>query len=331
MSNEVTEFTSPVGRWVTGSIWDAVTKDGKGNPLVYKSGPKVGQPREKFDMGIAFDKQNPEWSAFHQLLYQRAAQDFPMFFPGGQCNKPSFAFKIKDGDDQTPNGKGKRICDMTGAPGHWIVFFSNGFVPSAYKRNDQGVMEQITNRDMIKKGYYVRVAGTVAGNGDQDNSGLFLNHKLVELIGYGDEIASGPDANAAFKQPANAGYVPPGMSATPTVSTPAPAQGTPPVPNMVPQTTPPVPNMTPQGTPPVPNMGAPAPTVNTPGVTPAPDFLNAPQAGVPGTPPAPVAQPPVPAQTTPQMTASAGGCTYQQMLDAGWTHETMLAAGHIVA
>lgn len=70
-----------------------------------------------------------------------------------------------------------------------------------------------------------------------------------------------------------------------------------------------------------------APPVYAPNpVAPAHDFLTPPVPGM-ALPPAPPA-PPVPAG--PQMTAAAGGASYQQMITAGWTDELLRQHGMMI-
>lgn len=59
----------------------------------------------------------------------------------------------------------------------------------------------------------------------------------------------------------------------------------------------------------------PTPAVDMSTVQPAPDFLNPP--------------PPAPAQVK-QMTAKAGGATYEQFVAQGWTDEMLVREGYMV-
>ena len=67
-----------------------------------------------------------------------------------------------------------------------------------------------------------------------------------------------------------------------------------------------------------------SPAINQPAPVPNPAFLQPP---APVAPP-PVAPPPVPAG--PVMTAKAAGFTYQQLIAAGWTDETLKAHGYML-
>jgi hypothetical protein len=209
-----TPFTTPVGRLVSGSAHKAKTIDASGRPLVIKNGPKTGQPRVEFYIGLAIRKDDPAWPALDAAIKAIAAADFGPAVP----QSPKFAWKITDGDSAIPNEKGKRPCDREGYPGHWILNFSGGTIPRCYRRDDLGALHQCEATE-IKTGYYIRVAGNVTGNGDGAKPGVYLNHDMVELVAFGPEIAFGPDANEAFGAPAVA---PVGASPMPVAAGPAP-------------------------------------------------------------------------------------------------------------
>ena len=97
---------------------------------------------------------------------------------------PSFAWKVTDGDDTTPNTRGKRACDTEGFPGNWILRFSGSFAPKVF-REENGAYVQVTEENYIKSGYYVQISGTVSGNGSQQRPGLYLNHSMVAFTAYG--------------------------------------------------------------------------------------------------------------------------------------------------
>ena len=185
-------FTTPVGRLVMGSLYKPSTKDADGNALVYKSGANVGQPRANYFLALAIPKEGTNWKLtdWGNVILSAGAAAFP------QAHKSSnFAWKVTDGDDQTPNARGKRPCDTEGFPGNWILRFSGSFAPKVY-RSDNGAYVQVTEPDFIRPGYYVQINGTVDGNGSQQRPGLFLNHNMVAFSGYGQEIHFGADANS---------------------------------------------------------------------------------------------------------------------------------------
>jgi hypothetical protein len=255
-------------------------------------------------MAIAIPKTDQQYQTeVWAKLMQAAKTGFPtMFDANGQCLRPDFAWKITDGDSTVPNQNNKRPCDKPGYPGHWVLNFSGGFAPSVYSKNGEAVL---TSPDQLKRGYYVRVYGSVTANGDTQKPGVYLNPSMVELVGYGEEIVSGPDGAAVFGG-APAAQLPAGASATPLAPTTQIAQpgGMPGVPGAAPAA-PAAPGM--------PGMAPAAPAA--PGmapVAPAPDFLNP-----PATP------------TPPVKTYNVQGTEYtaEQLRGYNWTDEQIAALG----
>lgn len=302
---EVTNILTPPGRLVGGDPFQPQTKDAEGRPLIIKTGPNAGQPRVDYYIGLAIPKNDPGWPELWAKIHGEAKQAFPSLFDAaGNCINPQFAFKVIDGDSQVPNSKGVKPCDKQGYPGHWVLGFSGGFAPKCYTT---GAEQLITDPSMIKKGYYIRVYGTVKGNESQQQPGVYLNHRMVELVGYGEEIITGPDGKAIFG--AAPAALPAGASATPvapptSIAQPAPAAA-PTVPASAPGVAQPAPAATPAQVP------GPAPA----GVTPAPDFLN-PPAGAPGGP-APVVEK--------YQTSDGGAWTKEQLIAAGYTEAQIQA------
>ncbi len=273
MAATVIDFTTPVGRLVEGSVYEGVKTDLSGRPLVVKSGANAGQPRTDYYFALAIRKDDPAWPELYSKIYAEARNSFPSLFNAqGQCIRQDFAWKIVDGDSQQINQNNVRPCDKEGFPGHMVLRFSSGFAPKCYDEEARLIPEnEVVNR--IRRGYFVRVYGTVKGNGDAQKPGIFLNHSMVQFCGYGDEIKSGPSGEQVFgAQPIY--KLPPGASATP----PTPQNIAPPA---QPHTAAPA----------IPQFGAPAPT----NVQPNYDFLNGPQQETvtPAAPPA--AAPSIPA------------------------------------
>ena len=77
----------------------------------------------------------------------------------------------------------------------------------------------IVNKDVIKRGHYVRVYGSVKGNGSTSQPGVYLNFSMVEHVCFGDEIKTGPDGAAVFGG-APVTDLPAGGTTTPTTSAP---------------------------------------------------------------------------------------------------------------
>lgn len=339
-----TRFTTPVGRMVQGSVDEPQTKDAQGNPRVVKSGPNVGQPNPQYFIAVAFPKADPqgEFGQFYGLLAQQAAADFPALFPngpGGACVHPQFSFKVIDGDGLDMNAKPN--ADKEGFAGHWVVRFASAYPPRCFHAGRYSPQEQIQEKGAIKRGYFVRVSGSVEGNGNAQRPGLYVNLDMVELSAYGPEITSGPDAGAAFG--GGPAALPPGASATP-LTPPSPQPGAPasplppaatgyppaasPAPAVPPAAAPSAPPytgfMSPGGAPPAPAAGSPAPPASPQYAPPATGFPTSPAAPPPPAPIAPAAPPP---PSGPVMLPAANGATYEQMIAAGWTDDTLRQHG----
>lgn len=217
------DLLTPVGRLVAGSLYKAQTTDAEGRPLVVKSGPQAGQPRVDYFFALAIPK-GPEQHWNQTAWGQKIWAAGQTAFPNGQCNAPTFAWKVTDGDSQIPNRVGRKPCDREGYPRHWVLSFSSGFPPKIY--NADGT-QQILEPDAVKLGYYVQVFGSVAGNDSLQQPGVFLNHGMVALSAYGPEIVVGPDAAAVGfggqPLPAGASTAPVSAPFNPAPVTPAPA------------------------------------------------------------------------------------------------------------
>lgn len=355
-----TEFLTPVGRLVQGDPFEAQTKNMQGQPLVTMS----GQPTQRYFIAVAYRKDDANFGAFYQKLVEVARGSFPNLFNAqGQCSHPRFSWKLMDGDGVDENGKSNATKE--GFAGHWVVKFSSSFAPRCFHAGHYQPHEQIQDKNAIQRGYFVRVAGTIEGNDNAQKPGLYVNLSMVELAGVGPVITSGPDAASIFggaapalpqgaqPLPMHAGAAPvmPGMPAAPAMpgngypAAPAPAvPGLPQMPTAVPS----MPNGVAPGATTYPTSPAPAPVA----VPPNPAFLAGP-GGVPGavapavgmpapamapgvgapiaypSNPAPVAPAPV-APAVPQMTAAAGGATYEQFRAQGWSDEQMRAQGYLV-
>jgi|SRR5690606_15501917 len=312
----------PTGRIVAGNLYKPRVTDAEGRPLVYKSGPQMGQPRQDFFFALAIPKGGEQhWAQtpWGQIIWAAGHE-----FMASAGNMPTFAWKVTDGDSQVPNRKGTKPCDREGYKGHWVVAFSSSFKPNVFNRDGSA---RIVEDDAVNPGDYVQVFGNVDGNGSSSQPGVFINHNMVALQGYGERISFGPDAAAVgFGQ----GALPAGASAVPVggLSTPAPTPAPAPAPTPGATTPPPV-AATPAPSPaPAPVVGAAsAPSTPAPppvAVTPNPGIMNG---GIPAAPAAPAA-PAVP--QGPQMTAKAGGVTYEQFVANGWNDAQLREQGYMV-
>lgn len=212
-------ITTPVGRIIQGSLYKPQTADDAGQPLVYKTGASAGQPRANYFFALAIPKgaethwnQTP-WGA---QLWAEGQTGAAQFF-----QLPQFAWKIIDGDSPLPDQKGKPWNTKENFPGNWVLRFSGSYAPKIYAQEGGGfVLHQET--DFIKPGYYAQVAFSAQCNGDTRRPGMYLNHSMVCLSGYGPEIVYGPDVKdagfGAAPLPAGASPVPVGVQSMPAAA-----------------------------------------------------------------------------------------------------------------
>lgn len=335
MTTNRADFLTPTGRIVMGSLYEPQTKDADGNPLVYKKGPDAGKPRSNYFFALAIPKATP----YAELGGQPAANWWQTpwgatiakvgqaCFPQGQFQRPDFAWKIVDGDSTIPNKKGVAPCSREGYPGHWVLSLSSTFAPKVYNRDGSA---PIIEKDAVNAGDYVQVFGDVDGNESPNQPGIYLNHRMVALQGYGERISYGPDASSVGF---GAGPAPAGMSAVPVGGMAAPPAAAPgPGPSFGGPAAFPA---TPAAAGPGAFPGAPAAPAAAPVALPAPHtaILAVPGAagapmGMPAAPGAP-APAPAPAPAVPRMTAKAGGYTREQWHAQGWTDSQLIEHGYM--
>lgn len=335
----MTDFATPVGRLVQGSVLELnVPKDKAGKPKLKKGTNELASP-EAF-IAVAFQKTQAAWwlepDPFWALVYNTARQTMPTCFDAqGNCTIPRFAWKIVDGDGRDDNGRPN--SEKEGHAGHWVVKFKSNFAP---KLIHNGVY--IDDKNYVKRGYFVRVFGSCASNAPSETPGLYMNQNGVELVAYGHEIKSGPDILALAAAAARPAALPAGASLVPLAGGPAglpPASGAPGVPGAglpppVAAFTPPaalaahvpalapvagIPSMAPPGLPAAPGVGLP-PANHA--------FVQNAVAG--GLPPLAAAAPLAPAAPVYAMTAAAGTTTREQAHAQGYTDEALVAAGYMV-
>lgn len=330
-----TRFTSPVGRFVQGDLARPQTTDQQGNPRVKKSGPNIGQPDPQYFIAVAFPKNDPGFPAFYAVLDAQARADFPHLFPvpGGPCVNPQFSWKVIDGDGVDTNGKANATKE--GFAGCWVVRFSSAFAPKCFQQPNFAAHQQLPDASVIKRGYYIQVNGTVDGNKNAQKPGIYVNLDMVNWVGSGPEIVSGPDAGEAFGAGA---ALPPGATAAPVGMMPpgggaaaaypgAPAPAAPVAAPAYPQT-PAVP-AAPVAAPALPVAASPVPASPAAPAAPVQPYAGymAPAASAP----APAAPPPAPAAPAApvgrQMTAAANGVTYEAYQQAGWSDDQLIQAG----
>lgn len=305
--SQAIEFLTPVGRFVQGNLFEGFDKDLEGKPLTVKTGPNAGQPRTAYTVSIAIDKNDPGFMNLWAKIDQAAKAGYPQFFNAqGQCINPNFAWKYKDGDSDTPDRSGIKPCDRPGFKGCHVLKFTSGFPFPVYA---QGGKTVITDPNAVKRGYYIRIYGTVVDNKPSPSPGVYLNITGVEFIAYGEEIQTGPSGEDMFGS-APAPKLPPGASATPLTPTTPPAATQQPgqvpgvpsnaVQNTLPGAVPGTPQMTPAGG---------VSTQYTAPVQPVPGFVNA---------PAP--------QVEERFNINGVIYTRSQLVGYGWTPEQIQAA-----
>lgn len=295
---------TPTGRLLAGSLYKPQTTDADGKPLVIKNGANAGQPTQRFFFALGIKKgAESHWAEtpWGAIIWQTGHAAFPQ----GQAQSPTFAWKVVDGDSQVPNTKGVKPASREGYPGHWVLSFSSSYAPRVFNSNGSAPIPEV---DAVKLGYFVQVAGSVDGNDSPMKPGVYLNHSMVALQGYGPEIVVGPDPT---KVGFGGGAAPAGMSSAPVGGMTAV-----PVAAGAPVAPPPAAAAPPPATAP-----APAPVAAPVAVVPAAGF-----AGAPPPPAAPV--PPTPAKGW-AMAPKANGVTYEAFRAQGWTDRQLIDNGYM--
>lgn len=201
------QLTTPVGRLVQGDCFEPQKTD---KPKLIKSGPKAGQPVEEFFIALAIDKNNPEYAPFYEKLCSETRRLWPeLFNDQGVCNRPNFAYKIIDGDSKIPNQNGKIPCERPGFPGHWILNCSTGFKPYIFER---GGIHELTDKNAIKRGYFIRLEVAIRSNKYSQRPGIFMNPTKVEFVGYGEPLETKITGDVFGNAPT---YIPNGMTDVP--------------------------------------------------------------------------------------------------------------------
>ena len=196
------QFFNISGRLVQGDVFDPQTTDMQGRPMV----DLRGNPKVQYFIGVAVAKNAPDFNEAWAAINAIAARDWPT----GEHTRAGFSWKVVDGD-------APEHAQKEGFPGHWLFRFTSGFKWQAVAANAE---RPILDSAEIRRGYYVRVFFTVAGNKNTQKPGVYLNASVVELRGYGPEITSGPDAGSLINA-AGGGHVPAGMQTTPVGGAPA--------------------------------------------------------------------------------------------------------------
>lgn len=311
-----TNFVSPVGRFVQGSLFELQTKNQDGTPITVKTGPNAGQPGSRSFFAVAYAKTDPLFAPFYAQMVAEAKASFPANFDAaGNCTHPNFAWKLMDGDGIDQNGK--KNSEKEGFAGHWIIKFGGSFLPRVFYHGRTQPQDQVKDPNLCPRGYYVRVVGSMKGNQPSNKPGLYLNPDIVEVCGAGEIITSGPDATELLGGVAMA--LPAGAQALPGL----PVAGAPSLPGMPAVAVAPAPMALPGSAGVLPGMPAVA-------VAPAPL-----PAALPAVAVAPAALPGLPMLPNHGLVAAVlatpAAPVYQmsaQATAAGYTRESLNAQGH---
>lgn len=254
MTSEALHFFTPVvGRLTHGSVTEKRTKDQDNRPIAPED--------QRFEIGVAFQKAEI-WPMLVEQWYpylttalaadQNALSRMTNWFTA----LSGFSMKVTDGDK--PNSRGQTNEHTKGC----FVLWFNGI-----EFRTVGPSNEEISPDAIKRGFYVQVAGNIKSNQQPgDRAGVYLNGNIVRLIGEGDVIVGGMDADTAFGGTAAPAALPPG--ARPVGSTTGAAGAFTPPGAPAPAAT--APAASPQGLPGV------TPQTASPGSTPHPAILNGP-------------------------------------------------------
>ena len=187
------ELMFPYGRMIGGNI-DAL----KGKTEADGKTPKIGKDGKQemsCSIGIAIPKGGEKawWeTVWGAKIYQIGAAAHPTMVAN-----PAFSWKITDGDSTIPNQAGKIPCQQVGYPGHWVLWFSQSWLPKRCSADGKVLLPE----GSIVPGFYVQVYGSIAGNKlvAGGKAGVYLNPLAVALVGEGDRISTDVDtSNVGF-------------------------------------------------------------------------------------------------------------------------------------
>lgn len=329
-TNRSDNIVTPVGRIIMGSLYNPRTTNREGQPLMYKSGAKAGQPRADFFFALAIRKGAEVQQAYGALNWAATPWGAEIYkagcaFLAHAASMPSFAWKVADGDSTAVNSAGNRMSDNEHARGHWVLFFNGTIAPRLCNADGSAML---TEPDAILPGYFVQVGFNCKGNDSTQKPGVYLNPVAVARVAFGEVIQSG--VNVASLGFGVGVQLPPGASVTPLATLSAvqmPGMQPPPLsvpggvgmPGAAPVAAmPPAMAMTQPAPVSIPPAGPSlAPVVQA--IQPNAQFLQVP-------PPGALALPVAPAYGQHKMTALAQG-TYEQYRQAGHSDAAMIAAG----
>ena len=191
----MTDFVTPVGRLVYGSVFEGSDK-GYQNRL-NDIDQSTGKPQLKWTFGLAIEKGNPELPAFMALLQGSMREAWPTF-QGNMSDPDSFKAKIIDGD--SPKYVGKDAYK-----GCLVFKIESKFLPTVFAVDGNRL---ITNPEEVKRGYYIQVAGSYTTNALQDKPGMKLWGSKILFRYAGEELKGSGGDPSCFEN--TGGYRPAG-------------------------------------------------------------------------------------------------------------------------
>lgn len=236
MASEKINFTTPVGRIISGSLTEQ-NKHAYDSKAPNGRGVELPQDKWYYWFRVAFLKTQAGGTAgdingLLNLIYGHTLKSYQAIDRSGGIvaraqsgpmdPHSTFAWKIEDGDAVGADGKRKFGEE---AAGSWLFSMRSAY---PIKCANGLAANAECPPDMIKRGYYVDIYATCSINDQTDHTaGIYINPGIVRLVGYGAEISGGPSIAQAFGS-APAPQLPPGASAVPVAGTmPAPMPGQP--------------------------------------------------------------------------------------------------------
>lgn len=306
----------------------------RGNTTGFNNVP-LKDGRVEYYCAVGFPKDQPQatnWDALWAVMNQ-VANTHKYAASYQQSAWAGFHWKYEDGD--APQNVSK-----PGWKGCHVIKFKNGFPPNVFDEKGQLVPSPyIDSTDATGKftqqqkpgahpfacGHFVRVLCSIKCNESAPpQSGIYINFHMIQRVGYGTEIHSGPDYtsivnSAPVAQLAGMSTMPTGAAAAPGVSSvpPGAAPATPGAVGGAPITAPPA---TPGAAPAAPGAAQGMPPTAPP-VAAAPAAPGVPPAAPGGAPAAP------PVAETPQSRMLVADATYDQYIQQGWTDDLLVQHG----
>lgn len=202
------QITFPVGRMIGGDLYKLEpVLDDDGKPKIKSDGTEA----KSCSVGVAFKKDE----GVHWTQTPWGAEIFKI----GQAAYPaehaslSFAWKVTDGDSSVPNKKGRAPNANENYRGHWVLWFSQSWLPELYATRGGNVYTALVEPNAILPGYYIKVLADVVANKPRQGAkrhtpGVYLNPSAIALVAEGERIKRDVDVSAFSTVP---DVLPPGV------------------------------------------------------------------------------------------------------------------------